>query len=145
MMRKPGFLLDVNALVALTDEDHVHHGIMTRWFDAAGWHNWGVCAFTEAGLLRVATRPKTGGRSVEEVTELLNRLAAHPGYRYWPITASWTTLAAPFRGRLFGHQQITDAYLLGLAVEEDGVLVTLDQAMTYLAGPEHRQHLLVLP
>jgi uncharacterized protein len=143
-MSKAKFLLDVNALVALTTEDHVHHGIVTRWFNATGRHNWGACAFTEAGLLRVATRPSTGGRSVHEVTELLTRLAAHPGYRYWPLTASWTALAGPFQGRLFGHQQITDAFLLGLAVQQRGILVTLDQAMTHLAGPEYRRHLLVL-
>lgn len=143
-MSKAGCLLDVNALVALTDEDHVHHGSMTRWFDAARRHPWGVCAFTEAGLLRVATRPKTGGRTITEVTELLKQLAELPNYRYWPITASWTTLAAPFRGRLFGHQQITDAYLLGLAVREGGTLVTLDRAMAHLAGTEYRRHLLVI-
>lgn len=143
-MSNPKFLLDVNTLVALTDEDHVHHSVVLKWFNAAGRHDWGVCAFTEAGLLRVATRPKTGARSVEEVTGLLTLLAEHPGYRYWPITDGWTTLAAPFRGRLFGHQQITDAYLMGLAVKEDGVLVTLDQAMTHLAGAACRRHLLVL-
>lgn len=143
-MSKPKFLLDVNVLVALTHEDHVHHRLVTRWFNASSRHNWGVCAFTEAGLLRVASRPATGGRSIEEITDLLARLARHPGYRYWPIADSWTVLASPLRGRLFGHQQITDAYLLGLAIREGGTLVTLDQAMTHLAGGAHRRHLLVL-
>ena len=56
----------------------------------------------------------------------------------------WVSLAKPFQERLFGHQQITDAYLLGLAVRESGVLVTLDKAIRYMAGPKYAKHLLVL-
>ncbi len=143
-MSKPKFLLDVNVLVALADEDHVHHDSVLKWFRATGKQNWGVCAFTEAGFLRVSTRPRTGGRSMGEAVELLTRLIALPGFHYWPISVAWSTLAAPFERRVFGHQQITDAYLLGLAVRENGVLVTLDKAMEHLAGREYRHHLLVL-
>jgi len=34
--------------------------------------------------------------------------------------------------------------MLGLAVKEDGVLVTLDKAMRTLAGPQYSKHVLVL-
>jgi hypothetical protein len=60
------------------------------------------------------------------------------------MTTGWIDLAAPFRDRLFGHQQVADAYLLGLAVKENGVLISLDRAILYLAGPQYRKHLLVL-
>jgi hypothetical protein len=75
---------------------------------------------------------------------MLALLISRPGYRYWPIASEWSVLAAPLKDRLFGHQQVTDAYLLGLAVKENGVLVTLDRAISYLAGPEYRRNLLVL-
>jgi len=45
---------------------------------------------------------------------------------------------------LFGHQQVTDAYLLGLAVKENGVLVTFDRGIKYLAGSQFQRNLLVL-
>lgn len=143
-MSKLKFLLDVDALVALADEDHVHHSRILRWFRTSGRKNWGICAFTEAGLLRISTRPGAGGRSIRDATELLTRLTALPGFRYWPITAPWPALAAPLSARLYGHQQITDAYLLGLAVNEDGVLVTFDRAMSHLAGNQFRRNLLIL-
>jgi uncharacterized protein len=143
-LSKPKFLLDVNVLVALADEDHTHHNPAMKWFRSSGRHDWGICALTEAGFLRVSMRPKSGSRSIEEVAEMLTRLAAYPGYRYWPISVSWITLATPFLGRLFGHQQITDAYLLGLAVKENGVLVTFDKALSYMAGAEHRRNVLIL-
>jgi len=143
-LTKRGFLLDVNVLVALADEDHVHHNRVLKWFRASGRHNWGICALTEAGFLRISTRPATGARSITDGTELLARLTALPGFHYWPIDSAWSTLAAPFQGRIFGHQQITGAYLLGLAVKENGILVTLDKAMVFLAGERCRQHVLLL-
>jgi len=44
----------------------------------------------------------------------------------------------------FGHQQITDAYLLGLAIKQGGVLVTFDKAIQFLAGAEYGKNVLVL-
>ncbi len=142
-MHNPKYLLDVNVLIALTDEDHLHHETVARWFARPGLE-WGLCAFSEAGLLRISVNPNVGNLMIEEATAMLAALTRLPGYRYWPITAGWSELAAPFRERVFGHRQITDAYLLGLAVKEDGVLVTLDKAIQYIAGPQYRNHLLVL-
>ena len=142
-MSKPKYLLDVNVLIALTEPEHIHHRVVMKWFNAPAL-DWGLCAFSEAGFLRVTTNSKAGSNTVEESNAVLAALESHPGYRYWPITAGWLTLAAPFRERVFGHQQITDAFLLGLAVKEHGVLVTLDKAFKFLAGERYSKHLLVL-
>jgi toxin-antitoxin system PIN domain toxin len=143
-MSNPRFLFDVNALIALTDPDHQHHPTVTNWFNSGGRHDWGVCAFTESGFIRITCNPRLGNRTVEQATHLLQLLSERPGYRYWPISARWTTLAAPFRERVFGHQQVTDAFLLGLAIQEDGILVTMDKAIRSMAGPQFSRHVLVL-
>ena len=136
------YLLDVNILVALLDEDHVHHRLTTKWFHTPDLE-WAVCAFTEAGFLRYMTRPKTGDVSIEEATAMLARLREEPGYRYQPIVDNWHALSKPFFTRLFGHNQITDAYLLGLAVHKGLVLATFDKAILHLAG-EHSGRVLLL-
>ena len=136
------YLLDVNALVALLDEDHIHHRRVTEWFDTPGLE-WSLCPFTEAGFLRYMTRPQTGHVTVSEASEMLKRLAEEPGYRYQPISSDWRTLCSPFFKRLFGHNQITDAFLLGLAVHDGLVLVTFDRGILHLAGG-HRNHVLLL-
>jgi uncharacterized protein len=138
----PRYLLDVNVLVALLDEDHIYHQLVTNWFEAPGLQ-WAVCPFTEAGFLRYMTRPKIGDMSMEEATAMLAWMAQEAGYHYQPIAADWHTLCGPFFKRLFGHNQITDAYLLGLAVQEGLVLVTFDKAILHLAG-EHGSHVLML-
>jgi toxin-antitoxin system PIN domain toxin len=138
------YLADVNVLIALMDEDHIHHKIVAKWFDASAEDEFGVCAFTETGFLRVTTNPKTGSHSIEEALDAQASLNNHAGYRFWPMTEGWASLVEPFCERVFGHQQITDAYLLGLAVKEGGVLVTLDKAIRYMAGTQHSGHVLVL-
>ena len=105
-----------------------------------------LCPLTETGFVRVTTNPAFGGatRTVAQATAILSELAKRPGYRYWPIAEKWAILTAPFAARVLGHQQVTDAYLLGLAVKEKGVLVTFDQGLRYLAGREFGGNLLVL-
>jgi hypothetical protein len=142
-LSKLKYLLDVNVLIALTEEAHVHHQAATEWFNTPGL-NWGVCAFSEAGFLRLTAHPKVGRITLAEASAVLAALASHPGYRLWPISVGWSTLAAPFHERVFGHRQITDAYLLGLAVKENGVLVTLDKAIKYLAGEQFSKNVLLL-
>jgi len=75
---------------------------------------------------------------------ILQALKGYPGYRYWEINESWVTLTAPFAARIFGHQQVTDAYLLGLAIKEKGVLVTFDKGIRRMAGAEFSQNVLLL-
>lgn len=79
-----------------------------------------------------------------EATAVLAKLAQQPGYLYIPIAADWQTLCAPLMPRLYGTKQLTDAYLLGLAIREGLVLVTMDKAMLHLAGKEHGAHVLLL-
>lgn len=142
-MSKPSrFLLDVNMLVALLNEDHVHHQPASEWFDTPNLQ-WAVCAFSEAGFLRYMTRPKLGDMSMEDATALLMRLEQEPGYQYQTISADWKTLCGIFFKRLFGHNQITDAFLLGVAVREGLVLVTFDRTILHLAG-EHAKQVLLL-
>ena len=143
-MSEGGYLLDINVLVALIDDSHMHHSLVTRWFDTIRGKEWGVCVFTEAGFLRVMTRPTTGILTVSEATEALDRLSRQPGYRFWPLSQEWSRTTAPFRSRVFGHQQIKDAYLLGLAVQENGIFVTLDKAIRHMAAQEFAPNLLVL-
>jgi toxin-antitoxin system PIN domain toxin len=135
-------LLDVNTLIARVFEDHMHHGIVTEWFSASGLE-WAICPFTEAGFLRYATRRENGNLSVREATAILKNLAQHPGYHYRPVSQDWRTLTKPFFRRLHGYKQVTDAYLLGVAVQEGLVLVTFDRAILHLAG-EHSGHVLML-
>ena len=124
-------------------EGHVHHEVVTAWFNSPGLQ-WALCALTEAGFLRNATAPRPGQIGMSEATAVLAGLAKEPDYRYVPITADWHTLTQPFSQRIYGTKQVTDAYLLGLAIREGLVLATMDKAILHLAGDQYSDHVLLL-
>ena len=139
--RKGHHLLDINVLIALVFEDHVHHIAVKGWFNSDPV--WTLCPFTEAGFLRFATDSLRGGLGIREATGILDKLAAQPGYRYISASSDWSTLTRPFLNRLHGHNQVTDAFLLGLAFQADLILTTFDRALLHLAG-EHAAHVRLL-
>jgi uncharacterized protein len=124
-------------------ENHIHHQFVTEWFNTPGLR-WAICPFTEAGFLRNATAPRAGQITMSEATAVLARMTQQPGYHYLPIAADWQTLCSPFFTRLYGTKQVTNAFLLGLAVRERLVLVTMDKGIVHLAGNEHSQLVLLL-
>ena len=71
-------------------------------------------------------------------------MTRYPGYRFWPISDSWVVLVRPFAERVFGPNQVTDALLLGLAIKQNGILVTFDKGIRFLAGSEYAANVLVL-
>jgi toxin-antitoxin system PIN domain toxin len=143
---KRPYLLDVNTLIALVDEEHEHHYTVLEWFDSASVKEtgWAVCPFVEAALVRIMSGPRYPSTTIDEAFEILAQLQEYPGYKYWPISDSILSVTRPLRERIFGYKQITDAYLLGLAIKRNGVLVTLDKGIEYLAGPRYQQHLCLL-
>jgi len=139
-------LLDLNVLIALTDPEHQHHQKAWKWFASSGKERLGICPLTEAGFLRVTTNPAfhPGPRTLEQAIAILQVLKGRDDYWYCPIDESWVTLTARFAARIHGHHQVTDAYLLGLAIKENGVLVTFDQGIKRMAGAEFSQNVLLL-
>ena len=75
---------------------------------------------------------------------LVEQLARRRGCRFWPLSRGWGELVTPFADRIYGHKQITDAYLLGLAIKENGVLVSFDKRIRTLAGPKFSGNVLIL-
>lgn len=145
-MAAPVHLLDVNVLCALMHEGHVHHRAVRKWFDRPGGQPWALCTLTETGFVHISTNPRNPALnlSFDDAAEMLASLERHPGYHFWPIADGWNVLTAPFAPRIFGYRQVTDAILLGLAIQRKGIVVTLDGGFRQLAGPEYERHVLLL-
>ena len=131
-MDEPIALLDVNVLIALMDPQHVHHEPSHRWFQAHGAHGWATCPLTQNALLRILGNPRypnsPGGPVF--VMPLLQELLAHPSHVFWPNVLSWDAAGVFETEALLHHGQITDAYLLALAVHHRGVLVSFDRRLS---------------
>lgn len=127
----PIALLDVNVLVALFDPDHVHHDAAHDWFEDHSRDGWATCPVTEAGFVRVLSNPQYAGALVrpQELIERLARFCRATKHTFWPADVSLLDTAVFDLARAGGHRQLTDTYLLGLAVFHGGCLATFDRTI----------------
>lgn len=127
-------LLDTNVLLALGIPHHTEHLSATRWFDGRWGQPWATCPIVEAGLVRISAnlRKTPGAGSLPQAVQTLKDLCKAPGHVFWPDDYSLNDEAALF-GRLQGHNQVTDAYLLLLAHRRKGKLATFDAGIKALA------------
>ena len=128
------FLLDVNVLAALVWAAHESHDVVQRWFARSARRGWATCPFTQAGFVRVLSSPAFSRDALtpEEATRLLGVNLQHRFHRFWPAAIGYREALDLFHGRPTGHRQVTDAYLLGLALHHRGRLATLDRAIAAL-------------
>ena len=140
-------LLDVSVLVALFDPSHVHHEIAHDWFEDQRKEGWATCAITENGLVRILTSPAFTNppHRPAHIVPMLGKLRAGGGHVYWPDAISLCDESVFDPAYIRGHKQITDVYLLGLAVSAGGALATFDRSihLTAVKGAT-RDHLQVI-
>jgi toxin-antitoxin system PIN domain toxin len=139
-------LLDVSALLALFDVLHVHHTKALAWWARDHQHGWATCPLTENGFVRVAT---SSGYSnpfrLNEAMAGLRKQISLSDHAFWPDDVSIADAAVFNHARMLGPRQITDVYLLAIAVKNGGRLVTFDRGIPLAAirGAEAR-HLVVI-
>jgi toxin-antitoxin system PIN domain toxin len=126
-------LLDVNALVALAWDSHVHHVAMKAWFVDNRAGGWATYPLTESGVVRVSSNPEVLPHAigVDAARDVLSALRAQAGHQFVPDDVSLTERDVP---RLTGHRQVTGAHLLTLARRHGVSVVTFDAAVVTLAG-----------
>lgn len=124
-------LLDINVLLALLDGQHVDHRRAHAWLDAEIESGWASCPVTENGFVRVLTQPKYPNPvSPSSAIELLAEACDTSHHAFWPCDVSLLDPDVIDRNRIHGPRQVTDAYLLALALAHDGRFVTFDRSLS---------------
>jgi toxin-antitoxin system PIN domain toxin len=139
-------LPDVNVLLALVWPRHESHAAAHAWFAKSGQQGWATNPLTQLGVLRLLTNPAVtqGAVGAGTALEVLSEATSHAGHQFWPLDREVGAVLKSIAGRLRGHQQWTDALLLGQAMERRGVLVTFDSGVRQLAAEESNGHVLLL-
>ena len=86
-------------------------------------------ALTENGVLQVLNLPgysSYGPAGFEAVRAQLDQLCQDTDHKFWPCNMTLLDISKIDWSRVMGHNQITDVYLLALAVAHGGALATLD-------------------
>jgi uncharacterized protein len=127
-------LLDVNVLVALFWAEHADHGAAQQWFREHARRGWATCPFTQAAFIRLVSNPAFSRDAVSptEAVALLEENLRHPSHEFWADDLRFADIMANLEPDLTGHRQITDAYLLGLAIHHKSRLVTFDKSLSAL-------------
>jgi len=132
------YLLDANLLIALFWPAHHRHGIAMRWFARRRSLGWATCPLTQAAFVRIVSNPSFSRDAVQprEAIQILCANTAAKEHRFWADDQSLAQAVAFAGPRLLGHQQVNDAYLLGLALHRGGILATLDEGIVALTEPD---------
>ena len=139
-------LLDVNVLIALLDRDHSMHAQALRWFAARATDGWASCPITQNGCVRIMSHPNyPNPLKVAAIMERLAEAIATAEHEFWPDDVSLLDSRVADRNRIHGPRQVTDLYLLALAVRQGGCFVSFDPSIprTAIRGAE-RKHLIAL-
>ncbi|OIN93383.1 MAG: VapC toxin family PIN domain ribonuclease [Comamonadaceae bacterium CG1_02_60_18] len=121
-------LLDVNVLIALHDADHVHHNRAGEWFEAHSQTGWASTPLTQNGCLRIMGQAGySNPQPLSQLVQMLQRSTAAPLHVLWPDDISLLDSQLFRHTHMHSAKQLTDLYLLGLAVKHHGRFVTFDQ------------------
>jgi uncharacterized protein len=141
------FLLDVNVLIAAAWPTHQAHQKVQEWIGRHAKEGWATCPFTETAFVRILSNPAFSPSAVTpaDALALLRANLQHPAHRFWEDDVSLIQAVGPLSDRLVGHQQVSDAYLLGLVIHRKGKLATLDRGvLTLLEEKSPDRHRVVI-
>ena len=135
------YLLDVNVLIALAWPNHSAHQDVQSWFARNSTREWSTCPFTECAFIRIVSNPAFSSDflTLQESIHLLDLNLQDPRHHFWADDLPVENALRQFQGRISGHQQVTDAYLLGLTLHKKGRLATLDRSVVALLPPGSRE------
>ena len=137
-------LLDVNVLIALLDENHTGHNLVSEWLANHIHDGWASCPLTQNGCIRILSLPRyPNSPLIDEAVERLQAAVSTPHHRFIADDISLLDNAVVDGGRLSGPGQVTDVYLLALAVAHGARLVTLDRSVPVVAVREAGEDSLV--
>ena len=123
-------LLDINFIIALFDPDHSFHERAHGWWASHGKEGWASCPLTENGAVRIMSNPGYSRKMQFAPGELIGRLRQfvdQTDHEFWSDSISLRDEDIFACERIHSSHQLTDLYLLALAVAHEGRLVTFDQ------------------
>ncbi len=122
-------LLDINVVIALLDPDHTFHHRAHAWWGSQAKTEWASSPITENGVVRIMSHPSYNPRrslSPGDVVTLLRTFVTGTDHQFWPDSVSFIDDRVIDHSTILGPRQVTDVYLLALAIANNGRLATFD-------------------
>lgn len=138
-------LFDVNVLIALLDSDHTSHAVAFAWFEEHAAEGWASCPITQNGCIRIMANPSYPNTlPVQSVMKRLTDACEAEVHEFWADEVSLLDSNTVDSTRIHGPRQLTDIYLLALAVRHEAKFVTFDTSIPIAAVRNAKTHHLVV-
>lgn len=125
-------LLDINVIIALFDPDHAFHERAHAWWSVNRKRGWASCPLTENGAVRIMSHPGYSRKMQFTPGDLIARLREfvdQTDHEFWGDVISLRDESLFVDDRIHCSRQLTDLYLLALAISHQGRLVTFDEGI----------------
>lgn len=126
-------------LIALAWPTHIHHAQTHDWLAKHAHARWATCPITQCGFVRISSNPKIIAEAVSVKDALLKlaQITSLKNHVFWSDELNLSDLDDKMN--VYGHRQVTDAYLLALAMKKGGKLATLDKKIQSLLTASEQQ------
>lgn len=135
-------LLDINVIIALLDPDHTFHERSHSWWAQHHHEGWASCPLTENGTVRIMSNPSYC-REIQftpgELIAQLRLFCEQTDHEFWEDSISIRDGEIFSGDRIHNARQLTDLYLLALAVRHEGRLATFDEKIPLTAVRHAKQ------
>lgn len=122
------WLLDVNALIALLDGQHMHARRARAWFHDDPNRQWLTCPLTQNGAIRIMSSVGySAPKALPEMVEHLRVLTTFGAHRFVADDLSFLDEMAFRVDRIASPKHLTDIYLVALAAHHGAALATFDE------------------
>ena len=100
------------------------------WYSAHASEGWASTPITENGCVRIMSHPAyPNALPVQQIMGRLRFATADSVHEFWPDSVSLLDQRLVDATRIHGPRQLTDVYLLALAVHHSARLITFDTAI----------------
>lgn len=124
------WLLDINVLIARQDANHEHHKLVSRWLHENSNKGWATCPITENGFVRILGHPSYPGwpgTPVLSALALRELISSIPGHEFISDEISIADERIFKSLKETKSRDVTDLYLLALAVQDNCRFATLNE------------------
>jgi len=141
------YFLDVDVLIALLDEDHIHFERAQNWFERQGRNSWLSCPITQNGVVRIASNPRynTVVLTPEQAVESVRSLTEAGNHSFIPDDLSLLNPALIDAAAFLTNAQLTDSCLLALVAEHNASLATFDKRLVTSAVRSDKKRVYLIP
>jgi toxin-antitoxin system PIN domain toxin len=139
-------LLDVNVLIAAHDPDHVFFGTARHWMADNAQAGFASCPLTQNGCVRIMSQKSYANPfDMGTLMQVVGETCASSAFEFWAEDISLFDATRFDHNKIHGHRQLTDLYLLALAVKHHGRFLTFDREIPLNAvRGAKKEHLVVL-